>query len=83
MHDLRISIRRLTVVLKLLNNLEGSKKLRTAISDLKLLMKELGPLRDIQVFLKWLDRFSSESGDRHREIRDLWMEEEKQLPGYT
>ncbi len=78
-HDLRISIRRLATMLGLLENLKRSWKLRASLSDLRQLMKKLGALRDIQVFLKWLDYFSPGSGNGCQQIRDLWIEEEKQL----
>ena len=54
-HDLRVSIRRLTAMLLLLDKLAEANETAPIRLQLKRLMSPLGRLRDIQVRLEWIE----------------------------
>ena len=78
-HDLRVSIRRLSAILSLLAKLSRRDAGNEIGTNLEKMLKPLGELRDVHVRIEWIKQFSPHPSNASEKIVGMLQEIEKSI----
>jgi CHAD domain-containing protein len=78
-HDMRVSARRLQTALKLSSGIFPQKKFRVYSSSVKSLLSVLGSVREKDVFIAMLEKYSSQIDTNERRALDWLLARQKAL----
>ncbi len=67
LHDMRVAVRRIQSVFRTFRNVFPDKEYKKLYADLRTLVRILGRVREIDVFIGTLERFAQSAGSRDAE----------------